>query len=222
MNLQEFKQKYNYDVATKMMQQYLDIKFAHLDCLLLFRMGDFYEMFYDDAILASNVLGIALTKRGKNGEEEIAMCGVPYHALENYLTKLIEENYKVAICDQLETPEEAKNRGGYKAVVTRDVTRIITPGTIIEENLIASAEPNYLASLVIPKNKETASLCYVDLSTSEIFVVNVPETEILNELARLKPREILLSENLRSSSLTDSIFKQLNFRITYQVDSFCD
>ncbi|WP_199402819.1 DNA mismatch repair protein MutS [Rickettsia asembonensis] len=220
MNLQEFKQKYNYDVATKMMQQYLDIKFANLDCLLLFRMGDFYEMFYEDAILASNVLGIALTKRGKNGEEEIAMCGVPYHALENYLTKLIEENYKVAICDQLETPEEAKNRGGYKTVVTRDVTRIITPGTIIEENLIASAEPNYLASLVIPKNKETASLCYVDLSTSEIFVVNVPEAEILNELARLKPREILLSENLRSSNLADSIFKQLNFRITYQVDSF--
>ena len=97
MDFQEFKQKYNYDVATKMMQQYLDIKFAHLDCLLLFRMGDFYEMFYEDAILASSVLGIALTKRGKNGEERVPMCGVPYHALENYLTKLIEANYKVAI-----------------------------------------------------------------------------------------------------------------------------
>lgn len=203
-----------------MMQQYLDIKFAHLDCLLLFRMGDFYEMFYEDAVLASGVLGIALTKRGKNGDEEVPMCGVPYHALENYLTKLIEENYKVAICDQLETPEEAKNRGGYKAVVNRNVTRIITPGTVIEENLITTAEPNYLASLVVPKNKDTAALCYADLSTSTIFVVNVPELEILNELARLKPREILLSEHLRSSDLASNISKQLNFRITYQVDSF--
>ncbi|CAA14759.1 DNA MISMATCH REPAIR PROTEIN MUTS (mutS) [Rickettsia prowazekii str. Madrid E] len=220
MNLHEFRQKYNYNVATKMMQQYLDIKFAHLDCLLLFRMGDFYELFYEDAILASNILGIALTKRGKNCEEEIPMCGVPYHALEHYLTKLIEENYKVAICDQLETPEEAKKRDGYKAVVTRDVTRIITPGTIIEENLISVTEPNYLTSLVIPKNKKTASICCVDLSTSKIFVINVPETEILNELARLKSREILLSENLKSSNISDSILKQFNCRITYQVDSF--
>ncbi|WP_341792588.1 DNA mismatch repair protein MutS [Rickettsia endosymbiont of Gonocerus acuteangulatus] len=220
MDFQEFKHKYGYDAATKMMQQYLDIKFAHLDCLLLFRMGDFYEMFYEDAVLASGVLGIALTKRGKNGDEEVPMCGVPYHALENYLTKLIEENYKVAICDQLETPEEAKNRGGYKAVVNRNVTRIITPGTVIEENLITTAEPNYLASLVVPKNRDTAALCYADLSTSTIFVVNVPELEILNELARLKPREILLSEHLRSSDLASIISKQLNFRITYQVDSF--
>ncbi|MGX6960586.1 MAG: DNA mismatch repair protein MutS [Rickettsia endosymbiont of Pentastiridius leporinus] len=220
MNLHEFKQKYNYDAATKMMQQYLDIKFAHLDCLLLFRMGDFYEMFYDDAIVASSVLGIALTKRGKNGEDEIPMCGVPHHALENYLNKLIEENYNVAICNQLETPEEAKNRGGYKAVVSRNVTRIITPGTIIEESLIEAAEPNYLASLVLSKNKDTAALCYADLSTSNIFIVSIPSSEILNELARLKPREVLLSENLRSSELAGNIFKQLNLRITYQVDSF--
>ncbi|XVN40327.1 MAG: DNA mismatch repair protein MutS [Rickettsia endosymbiont of Argas persicus] len=220
MDFQEFKHKYGYDAATKMMQQYLDIKFAHLDCLLLFRMGDFYEMFYEDAVLASGVLGIALTKRGKNGDEEVPMCGVPYHALENYLTKLIEKNYKVAICDQLETPEEAKNRGGYKAVVNRNVTRIITPGTVIEENLITTAEPNYLASLVVPKNKDTAALCYADLSTSTIYVIDVPSHEILNELARLKPREILLSEHLRASELASNISKQLNFRITYQVDSF--
>ncbi len=109
MTLEEFHQKYNYVQSTKMMQQYLDIKFANLDCLLLFRMGDFYEMFFEDAILASQVLGIALTKRGSNGDCEIAMCDIPNHALETYLNKLIEENYKVAICDQLETPEEAKN-----------------------------------------------------------------------------------------------------------------
>ena len=149
MTLEEFRKKYHYAQSTKMIQQYLDVKFANLDYLLLFRMGDFYEMFFEDAVLASQVLGIALTKRGKAGEDEIAMCGVPYHALETYLNKLIEENYKVAICDQLETPEEAKKRDGYKAVVRRDVTRIITSGTITEESLILASQPNYLASLVI-------------------------------------------------------------------------
>ncbi|WP_341756757.1 MULTISPECIES: DNA mismatch repair protein MutS [unclassified Candidatus Tisiphia] len=218
MTLEEFRQKYNYDLSTKMMQQYLDIKFANLDCLLLFRMGDFYEMFFDDAVLASQVLGIALTKRGSNGDGEIAMCGVPHHALETYLNKLIEENYKVAICDQLETPEEAKKRGGYKAVVNRDVTRIITPGTIIEESLIDVCEPNYLVSLVLLKNR--ASICYVDISTSEISVIEIPQNEIINELSRIKPKEILLSENLRGQQLANNIQNQLHFRISYQVDSF--
>ncbi|WP_341749606.1 DNA mismatch repair protein MutS [Candidatus Tisiphia endosymbiont of Sialis lutaria] len=218
MTLEEFHQKYNYVQSTKMMQQYLDIKFANLDCLLLFRMGDFYEMFFEDAILASQVLGIALTKRGSNGDCEIAMCGVPHHALETYLNKLIEENYKVAICDQLETPEEAKKRDGYKAVVHRDVTRIITPGTITEESLIDVCEPNYLASLVLLKNK--ASICYVDISTVEISVIEIPQNEIINELSRLKPKEILLSENLRGHQLASNINNQLHFRISYQVDSF--
>lgn len=218
MTLEQFRQKYNYHTATKMMQQYLDIKFANIECLLLFRMGDFYEMFFDDAILASGVLGIALTKRGKSGEEEIPMCGVPYHALETYLNKLIDENYKVAICDQLETPEAAKKRGGYKAVVNRDVTRIITPGTIIEESLIKASEPNYLLSLVLIKNK--AAICYVDLSTSEIAVTGIEESEILNELARLRPKEILLSESFRGSTIANSIRTQLDLRISYQVDSF--
>lgn len=218
MTLEEFRRKYHYEQSTRMIQQYLDVKFANLDCLLLFRMGDFYEMFFEDAVLASQVLGIALTKRGKSGEDEIAMCGVPHHALETYLNKLIEENYKVAICDQLETPEEAKKRDGYKAVVKRDVTRIITSGTITEESLIAANQPNYLASLVLLKNN--ASICYVDLSTSEIAVIDVPQNEILNELSRLKPKEILLSENLRGEQLASQIQKQLNLRISYQVDSF--
>lgn len=218
MTLEEFRRKYHYEQSTKMIQQYLDVKFANLDCLLLFRMGDFYEMFFEDAVLASQVLGIALTKRGKNGEDEIAMCGVPYHALETYLNKLIEENYKVAICDQLETPEEARKRDGYKAVVKRDVTRIITSGTITEESLISASQPNYLASVVLVKNN--ASICYVDLSTSEIAVIDVPHNEILNELSRLKPKEILLSENLRGEQLASQIQHQLHLRISYQVDSF--
>ncbi|MCC8417739.1 MAG: DNA mismatch repair protein MutS [Rickettsia endosymbiont of Bryobia graminum] len=218
MTLEEFRLKYNYPQATKMMQQYLDIKFANIDCLLLFRMGDFYEMFFDDAITASRVLGIALTKRGKNGEDEIAMCGVPHHSIETYLNKLIEENFKIAICDQLETPEEAKKRGGYKAVVNRDVTRIITPGTVTEESLIAVAQPNYLASVVLLKEK--ASVCYIDLSTFEISVIDIGQNDVLNELSRLKPKEILLSENYRISQLTDNIRNQLHLQISYQVDSF--
>ncbi len=218
MTLEEFHKKYHYAQSTRMMQQYLDVKFEHQDCLLLFRMGDFYEMFFEDAILASRILGIALTKRGKNGEEEIAMCGVPHHALETYLNKLIEENYKVAICDQLETPEEAKKRDGYKAVVKRDVTRIITSGTITEETLISANQPNYLASVVL--DKRDASICYADLSTSEIAVIDIPRHEILNELARLKPKEVLLSENLRGEQLANQIQNQLRLRISYQVDSF--
>ncbi|WP_341764406.1 DNA mismatch repair protein MutS [Candidatus Tisiphia endosymbiont of Beris chalybata] len=217
MTLEEFRLKYNYQYSTKMIQQYLDIKFANLECLLLFRMGDFYEMFFEDAIIASQVLGIALTKRGKNGDEEIAMCGVPYHSLETYLNKLIEENFKIAICDQLETPEAAKRRGGYKAVVNRDVTRIITPGTVTEESLITAHQPNYLASVALTKN--TAAICYVDLSTLEIFLLDMPITEVLNELARLKPKEILLSENYRLEQLSHDIYNQLRLRISYQVDS---
>lgn len=217
MTLAEFRLKYHYQHATKMMQQYLDIKFAHLDCLLLFRMGDFYEMFFEDALTASQVLGIALTKRGKNGDEEIAMCGVPYHSLETYLNKLIEEDFKIAICEQLETPEEAKKRAGYKAVVTREVTRIITPGTVTEEALITAHQPNYLASLALTKN--TASICYVDLSTLEIFLIDMPVREVLNELARIKPKEILLSENYRLQQLAHDIYNQLRLRISYQVDS---
>ncbi|MEM6338537.1 MAG: DNA mismatch repair protein MutS [Pseudomonadota bacterium] len=218
MQLEQFKEKYKYDKATPVMRQFLDVKFANIDCLVLFRMGDFYELFYEDAITAARVLGIALTKRGKTGDDEIAMCGVPYHALENYLNKLLEDGFKVAICDQLETPEEAKKRGGYKAVVNRDVTRIITPGTIIEESLLDVGEPNYLVSIAIGKNN--AALSYVDLSTSEIAVISVPEGQIINELARLKPKEILLAEKYRASELASQIGSMLNMRISFQVDSF--
>ncbi|NRB10775.1 MAG: DNA mismatch repair protein MutS [Rickettsiaceae bacterium] len=217
MELTAFRQKYNYAKSTPVMRQYLDIKFANIDCLVLFRIGDFYELFYEDAITASRVLDIALTKRGKTADTDIAMCGVPHHALENYLNKLLEEGFKVAICDQLETPEEAKKRGGYKAIVQRNVTRIITPGTIIEESLLTSGEPNYLASLVI--DKKQAAICYVDLSTSEIFVISIPEHEIINELGRLSPKEILLSDKYRAADLSNNIRQNLRQNISFQVDS---
>ena len=218
MDLTEFHVKYRYDRLSKVMQQYLDVKFAHLDCLILFRMGDFYELFFDDAELASQILGITLTKRGKAGEEDIAMCGVPHHALEGYLHKLLENGQKIAICDQLETPEEAKKRGGYKAVIERGVTRIITAGTIIEESLIHSSIPHYLASIVVLKDK--ASICYIDLSTSFFAVTELPVSEIINELARLAPKEILLSEKLRNTEISNLISSNILQKITYQVDSF--
>jgi DNA mismatch repair protein MutS len=217
MREDQFREKYNYAKATPVMQQFLDVKFNNIECLLLFRMGDFYELFYEDAITASRTLGIALTKRGKTEEDEIQMCGVPYHALENYLNKLLEEGFKVAICDQMETPEQAKKRGGYKAVVERSVTRIITPGTIIEESLLEAGEPNYLISIAI--DKDIASVASVDLSTSDISVISLSEKEVINEIARLRPKEILLAEKYRMSDLSSLISNQLNMRISFQVDS---
>lgn len=148
---EEFDKKYSYKLQTPMMQQYLNIKFEHQDCYLLFRMGDFYELFFEDAKEVSKILSIALSKRGKIGDDEIPMCGVPHHALENYLPKILELGLKVAICDQLESPEAAKKREGYKAVVKRDVVRIITPGTVLEDSVLNSNRPNYLICITLDK-----------------------------------------------------------------------
>lgn len=218
MDIEVLKQKYNYKAATQVMQQYLDVKFANFECIVLFRMGDFYELFYEDAITAAKVLGVALTKRGKTEEEEIPMCGVPFHALENYLHKLLEEGFKVAICDQMETPEEARKRGGYKAVVKREVTRIITPGTLTEDSLLDEVKPNYLASIVLSKNE--ATICYLDLSTSKFFIISLPINQLINELSRIKPSEILISDRLRSERLSYDIEVALSLHLSFQVDSF--
>ncbi len=218
MDITEFQKKYNYAAATQVMQQYLDIKFANLECLILFRLGDFYELFYEDAVVAAKILGLALTKRGRTGEVEIPMCGVPFYALENYLHKLLEEGFKVAICEQMETPEEARKRGGYKAVVRREVSRIITAGTLIEESLLDGNKPNYLASIVIGKNN--SAICYLDLSTSKIFVIDIPLDQITNEIIRITPTEVLLSDKFRSETLSSNIEIALNIRISFQLDSF--
>src|SRR3954469_20417478 len=132
--------------VTPMMRQYQEIKAANPDCLLFYRMGDFYELFFDDAELASRALGIALTKRGKHQGADIPMCGVPVHAADDYLQKLIAAGFRVAVCEQLEDPAEAKKRGS-KSVVRRDVIRLVTPGTITEERLLAPSEASYLMAL---------------------------------------------------------------------------
>src|ERR671916_1776642 len=132
--------------ATPVMEQYIEIKAANPDCLLFYRMGDFYEMFFEDAEIASRALGIVLTKRGKHLGRDIPMCGVPIERADEYLHKLIALGHRVAVCEQLEDPAEAKKRG-YKAVVHRDVVRLVTPGTLTEEALLDPSRANVLAAL---------------------------------------------------------------------------
>lgn len=179
---------------TPMMQQYMRQKELHQDALLFFRMGDFFELFHDDAVKAAPVLDIALTKRGKTDGTDIPMCGVPAHSYEPYLLKLIRAGFKVAICDQLESPEEAKKRGGYKEIVRREVVRVITPGTITEENLLEATKANYLLSFA--KNGKEFGLAWVDISTGEFYTSLISDAQLAHELARLKPSEILLPDNL--------------------------
>src|SRR5262245_21903039 len=132
--------------ATPMMEQYIEIKTANPDSLLFYRMGDFYELFFGDAEVASRALGITLTKRGKHQGQDIPMCGVPVHAADDYLQKLIALGHRVAVCEQCEDPAEARKRGS-KSVVRRDVIRLVTPGTITEEKLLAPSEASYLMAL---------------------------------------------------------------------------
>src|SRR6202167_6714309 len=132
--------------ATPMMAQYLEIKAAHGEYLLFYRMGDFYELFFDDAAKASEALDIALTKRGKHQGGDIPMCGVPVHAAETYLEKLIRKGFRVAVCEQVEDPAEARKRGS-KSVVRREVVRLVTPGTLTEESLLEARSANMLAAL---------------------------------------------------------------------------
>src|SRR5688572_2410204 len=139
--------------ATPMIAQYLEIKAANADCLLFYRMGDFYELFFDDAEIASRALGIALTKRGKHQGEDIPMCGVPVHAADDYLQRLIAQGHRVAVCEQIEDPAEAKKRGP-KSVVRRDVVRLVTPGTLTEETLLDARAHNFLTALFRGPAKE--------------------------------------------------------------------
>src|SRR5260221_4869519 len=134
--------------VTPLMEQYVEIKTANPGCLLFYRMGDFYELFFEDAEVASRALGIVLTKRGKHKGQDIPMCGVPVHRADEYLQRLIKQGYRVAVCEQLEDPAEARKRGA-KAVVKRDVVRLVTPGTITEEALLDAKARNYLTAVFL-------------------------------------------------------------------------
>jgi len=177
--------------VTPMMAQYLQIKEAHPGALLFYRMGDFYEMFFEDAVAAAEALDIALTKRGKHLGEDIPMCGVPVHSAENYLLTLIRKGFRVAVCEQLEDPAEAKKRGS-KSVVKRDVVRLVTPGTLTEDSLLEPRRHNFLAAFA--EVRGAAALSWVDISTGAFRVMECPPVRLGPELARLAPREVLLSE----------------------------
>ncbi|MEL7116290.1 MAG: DNA mismatch repair protein MutS, partial [Pseudomonadota bacterium] len=177
--------------ATPMMAQYMEIKARHADALLFYRMGDFYEMFFDDAVAAAAALDIALTKRGKHSGEDIPMCGVPVHAAEGYLQALIRKGFRVAVCEQLEDPAEAKKRG-YKAVVKRDVVRLVTPGTLTEDTLLEARRNNFLAAFVDVRGE--GALAWVDISTGSFRVMPCTMARLSPELARIGPSEVLMSE----------------------------
>ena len=182
---------------TPMLQQYLEIKEQHKNAILFYRMGDFYEMFFDDAIIAAKILGITLTSRNKkNDQVQVPMCGIPYHAAQTYLAKLIQAGQRVAICEQTENPAEAKG------IVKREVIRIISPGVIIDDQLLDAKSNNYLCSLVA--NKDGSGNCYgisfIDVSTGEFFVGEFPaqqgkDENIYDQVTRLTPAEILISSN---------------------------
>ncbi|MCW2273290.1 DNA mismatch repair protein MutS [Rhodoblastus acidophilus] len=194
--------------VTPMMAQYLDIKRAHPDSLLFYRMGDFYELFFDDAKIASQTLGIVLTKRGKHLGDDIPMCGVPIERSDDYLQKLIASGHRVAVCEQTEDPAEARKRGG-KSVVKRDVVRLVTPGTLTEERLLEPGRANLLVALVRQMERDPKSLfglAAVDISTGA-FDVYVTEAGALGALlSRLEPREIVVSDVLlQDTSLADRL-----------------
>ncbi|MDK3017867.1 DNA mismatch repair protein MutS [Pseudodonghicola flavimaris] len=176
-----------------MMAQYLEIKDQHSDALLFYRMGDFYEMFFDDAVAASEALDIALTKRGKHAGEDIPMCGVPVHAAESYLLTLIRKGFRVAVCEQMESPAEAKKRGS-KSVVRRDVVRLVTPGTLTEDSLLEARRHNFLVAY--SEIRDQAALAWADISTGAFHVMPITPVRLSPELARLAPSELVLPETL--------------------------
>jgi len=181
------------DGASPMLAQFFQVKREHPDCLLFYRMGDFYELFFDDAVVAAQALDITLTKRGQHQGEPIPMCGVPHHAAESYLARLIRRGHRVAVCEQTEDPAEPKKRGG-KSVVRRAVVRIVTPGTLTEDSLLDARRHNYLAALA--EAGGGFGLAWVDMSTGDFQAQPVDGRGLEAALARLAPAELLVSERL--------------------------
>ena len=193
--------------ATPMMAQYLEIKRANPDALLFYRMGDFYEMFFADAEAASAALDITLTKRGKHLGEDIPMCGVPVHAAESYLSRLIRKGFRVAVCEQTEDPAEAKKRGS-KSVVQREVVRVVTPGTITEDALLDARRHNYLAA--VAEAGGALGLAWLDVSAGAFYAQPAAEADLAAALARIAPGELLVPERLTAKPAFSGVL--LEFR----------
>jgi DNA mismatch repair protein MutS len=184
---------------TPMMAQYFEIKAANPGYLLFYRMGDFYELFFEDAEIASAALGIVLTKRGKHLGQDIQMCGVPIHAAQDYLKKLITLGHRVAVCEQVEDPAEARKRGS-KSVVKRDVVRLVTAGTLTEDDLLPARGANFLASLAMVRHGETDfAMAWADVSTGDTHVADLAAETVSDELARIDPAELILTDAARAA-----------------------
>ena len=179
---------------TPMMQQYLDVKNENKDSILMYRLGDFYEMFFDDARTASRELDLTLTGRDCGQEERAPMCGVPYHSAEGYIARLVAKGYKVAICEQMEDPAQAKG------LVRREIIRKITPGTVLESSMLEEGKNNFIGAVYL--DTRGAGVCFCDISTGEVFGTQLPgsevEQELESELGRFSPRELLLSDGAYS------------------------
>ncbi|MBN2185921.1 MAG: DNA mismatch repair protein MutS, partial [Dehalococcoidia bacterium] len=187
-------------VITPLRRQYLKVKQRYPGAIVFFRLGDFYETFDEDAKVASRELDVVLTSRGMGKGLKVPMAGIPYHALDNYLAKLINRGYKVAICEQLTPPG--------KGLVERDVIRVVTPGTVVEPNLLDSKSNNYLASLVI--EGEEAGIAYVDITTSEFATTQLPADRVSPELERLQPSEVLIAESAEAPDSLSATITRLD------------
>ncbi len=192
--------------VTPMMKQYLEIKEQYRDCILFFRLGDFYEMFYEDAVTASREIELTLTGKNCGEKEKAPMCGVPYHAADTYIAKLVDKGYRVAICEQTEDPAAAKG------IVRREVIRIVTPGTVVSPTMLSEGENNYLASVFL--SEENAGLSYCDISTGELCATQIDGQDVrerlLNELVRIKAREILINPQAQEDGICDQIRMHLD------------
>ena len=195
-------------VNTPMMEQYLAIKNQHRDALLFYRMGDFYELFFEDAVVASKALDIALTKRGKSNGKDIPMCGVPFHSADNYLPKLIKKGFNVAVCEQTETVEEAKSKLK-KGPLKREVVRIISPGTLTEDILLERTKNNFLGAISILK--DSICIAWVDISTgcfksrqlSKQKNLSNQKQVLTNFLLRMNFSEILVSDDIEFNIIAE-------------------
>ena len=197
--------------VTPMMEQYLEIKAANPGLLLFYRMGDFYELFFEDAETASRALGIMLTKRGKHLGQDIPMCGVPVEKADDYLHRLISLGHRVAVCEQMEDPAAARKRGN-KSVVRRDVIRLVTPGTLTEDTLLDAKANNYLMAIARARassSEDRFGLAWIDISTSEFIVTESSAGELPATLARINPNEVIVTDALFSDPDLGPVLREL-------------
>jgi len=199
--------------VTPMMSQYLELKAANPGILLFYRMGDFFELFFEDAETASRALGIALTKRGRHRGEDVPMCGVPVRSADEYLQKLIRLGHRVAICEQTENPQDARQRGS-KALIRREIVRLVTPGTLTEETLLEPARHNYLLSIARTKASEDFGLAWLDISTGDFFIGSSSLVQLPGEIARIEPGEIVLPDGVLADNSCGAMLKQFSVPLT--------